>query len=173
MALVRTPPLTTNPATSCSDPNENDLCKSLNGVTWEANFRHVALRCLKLFLFGTALHCVYAGRLVWELWNVLTQLSVTIIIAYLIIRKSVAFQISFSILLLLLTEVLHRFVLMPGYDQPFVESKNFGTWFDLVLMGKSILTGGLLLLLFQQQRTVFGVFSQARYCCNPKMSSKS
>src|SRR5690606_8425433 len=48
-----------------------------NGVSWVQNFRYVALRSLKLFLFGLALHCVYSGKLVWELWNVLTQLAFT------------------------------------------------------------------------------------------------
>ena len=107
-----------------------------NNISWEQNFRHIAIRCFKLFVFGTALHCIYAGKLVWELWNVLTQLSITTMIAYLIIQKSTAFQMIFSVLLLLLTEVLYRFVLMPGYDQPFIEYKNFGAWFDILLMGK-------------------------------------
>lgn len=110
--------------------------KAQKGISWKQNFRHIAIRCLKLFLFGTALHCVYAGKLVWELWNVLTQLSVTSIIAYLIIRRPATFQVIFSLLLLVLTELLYRFVLMPGYEQPFVSGQNFGNWMDMVLMGK-------------------------------------
>jgi predicted acyltransferase len=110
--------------------------KLQKGISWQQNFKHVAVRCIKLFICGTALHCVYAGKMVWELWNVLTQLSVTTIIAYLIIRKSSAFQISVAVVLLLLTEILYRFVLLPGYNQPFTEHKNFGSWMDIVLMGK-------------------------------------
>jgi predicted acyltransferase len=110
--------------------------KTQKGVSWQQNFKHIAIRCLKLFICGTALHCVYAGKLVWELWNVLTQLSVTTIIAYLIIRQSAAFQVIFSIALLLLTEALYRFVLMPGFESPFVTGHNFGNWMDMVLMGK-------------------------------------
>ncbi len=110
--------------------------KTLKGISWQQNFKHIAIRCFKLFICGTALHCVYAGRLVWELWNVLTQLSVTTIIAYLVIRKPVVFQIVFAVGLLLLTEVLYRCVLMPGFDQPFVTGHNFGNWMDTVLMGK-------------------------------------
>jgi predicted acyltransferase len=116
--------------------------KTKKGITWSQNFRHIALRCLKLFIFGTALHCVYAGRLVWELWNVLTQLSVTTLIAYLIIRRSSAFQLGVSLLLLLATELLYRFVLVPGYDQPFVMDHNFGSFMDMVLMGKLNNGGG-------------------------------
>ncbi len=110
--------------------------KLQKGISWERNFKHVALRCLKLFIAGTALHCVYAGKLVWELWNVLTQLSVTTLIAYLIIRSSAILQVGVCIFLLLLTEGLYRLVLMPGFEQPFVMGKNFGSWMDLVLMGK-------------------------------------
>ncbi|MDO9376004.1 MAG: DUF5009 domain-containing protein [Ferruginibacter sp.] len=110
--------------------------KFQKGISWSQNFKHVALRCLKLFIAGTALHCVYSGKLVWELWNVLTQLSVTTLIAYLIIRRSTIFQVVACIALLLLTEFLYRFVLMPGFDQPFVMGKNFGSWMDVILMGK-------------------------------------
>lgn len=106
------------------------------GISWQQNGKHVLVRCFKLFLCGTGLHCIYAGKMVWELWNVLTQLSITTLIAYLIIEKSVKWQIIVSVFLLLLTEVLYRFVLMPGYDQPFVFGKNFGSWMDTVLMGK-------------------------------------
>ncbi len=106
------------------------------GVSWQQNGKHVLVRCIKLFLFGTGLHCVYSGKLVWELWNVLTQLSITTLIAYLIIEKSIKWQLAVSVILLLLTEFLYRFVLMPGYNQPFVFGKNFGSWMDLVLMGK-------------------------------------
>jgi len=110
--------------------------KKQKGMSWEMNFRHIAIRSLKLFLLGTGLHCVYAGKLVWELWNVLTQLSFTTIIAYLIINRSVRFQIIVSVLLLIITEVLYRTILVPGFDQPFVEYHNFGAYLDTVLMGK-------------------------------------
>jgi len=110
--------------------------KSKKGISWEQNFRHIALRSLKLFAFGTALHCVYAGQLVWELWNVLTQLALTSLIAYLIIRRSALFQMIVSVLLILLTDVLYRVVAVPGFDQPYVEFHNFGAFMDTVLMGK-------------------------------------
>ncbi len=110
--------------------------KTEKNITWKQNLKHIFIRCIKLFICGTALHCVYAGRLVWELWNVLTQLSVTTIIAYSIIKKPVWCQLSFSVALLLLTELLYRFVLMQGYEHPFVSGHNFGNWMDVVLMHK-------------------------------------
>ncbi|SEW54085.1 acyltransferase family protein [Chitinophaga arvensicola] len=110
--------------------------KTQKGITWSQNFRHIALRCVKLFIFGTALHCVYAGRLVWELWNVLTQLSVTTLIAYLIIRRSYGFQLGVSLILLLATDLMYRFVLLPGFEEPFTQGHNFGAFMDTVFMGK-------------------------------------
>lgn len=106
------------------------------GVAYAENFRKVAWRSLKLFLFGVALHCVYSGQLVWELWNVLTQLAFTTLIAYSIIRWSVTKQLVVSILLLVITELLYRLILVPGYDQPFVKGENFGAYFDMLIMGK-------------------------------------
>jgi predicted acyltransferase len=106
------------------------------GITWEHNFKHILIRSLKLLALGTGVQCFYSGKLVWELWNVLTQLSVTTIIAYFIINRSAKFQIAFSVLLLLITEVLYRTILLPGFDQPFAEGHNFGSYMDTILMGK-------------------------------------
>ncbi len=110
--------------------------KLAKGSSWGDNLGHVLLRSLKLFICGVALHCFYAGKPVWELWNVLTQLSFTTVVAYLIIDKSYTWQIIFTIGLLVLTEVLYRTILMPGFNQPFVEGKNFGAYVDTLLMGK-------------------------------------
>ncbi|WP_342332840.1 DUF5009 domain-containing protein [Pedobacter sp. FW305-3-2-15-E-R2A2] len=106
------------------------------GQSWGDNLGHILIRSLKLFICGVALHCVYADKPVWELWNVLTQLSFTMIVSYLIINRSYTWQLVFSIGLLVLTEVLYRGLLMPGFDQPFVEGKNFGAYADTLLMGK-------------------------------------
>lgn len=110
--------------------------KALKGLSWSENLKHILKRCLGLFVCGIALHCVYSGKLVWELWNVLTQLAVTTLIAYLIINKSFTWQLLFSLLLLLLTELLYRFTNVPGFDQPFTEHHNFGAYSDMLLMGK-------------------------------------
>lgn len=111
--------------------------REAKGVSWRENFRHVGIRCFRLLVAGVALYCIAAGHLVWELWNVLCQLAVTTIIAYLIIRRSFAFQLAVSLLLLLVTEMAYRIILVPGYDQPFTAHHNFGTYMDMVLMGKA------------------------------------
>ncbi|GAA0534484.1 acyltransferase family protein [Chitinophaga japonensis] len=110
--------------------------KRSKGTPERQIFRHIAIRSGKLFLFGTGLHCVYAGRLVWELWNVLTQLSFTTLVAYFLIGKSYRAQIISALLLVLLNDVLYRVVQVPGFDQPFVEGHNFGSYMDTLLMGK-------------------------------------
>jgi len=99
-------------------------------------FKHVAYRASMLFFLGVFLHSFGAGRPVWELWNVLTQLSFTYLVAYLMMNRGTRTQIAFTIGLLVLTEVLYRTWGVPGFDQPFVKDHNFGSWMDLVLMGK-------------------------------------
>ncbi|AMR34412.1 N-acetylglucosamine transporter [Mucilaginibacter sp. PAMC 26640] len=110
--------------------------KLAKGESWGHNLKHVLIRSLKLLVCGVGLHCFYAGKPVWELWNVLTQLSFTTIVAYLIIERSYRWQLVFTLGLLLLTEVMYRIILVPGFDQPFVEGKNFGAYADTLLMGK-------------------------------------
>lgn len=106
------------------------------GVPERDNFRHIAVRSGKLFLLGTGLHCVYAGRLVWELWNVLTQLSFTTLVAYFLINKSYRAQIGVALGMIVLNDVLYRTVNVPGFDQPFTQGANFGAYVDTLLMGK-------------------------------------
>lgn len=100
--------------------------------------RHILKRCLLLFLFGTGLHCVYAGELVFELWNVLTQLSFTILVTYFLLDKSWKVQLGVSISLLALTELLYR---LYNPEAPFEHGANFGNYVDQLLMGQ-INSGG-------------------------------
>ncbi|MBC3541998.1 acyltransferase family protein [Rufibacter sediminis] len=97
---------------------------------------HVLKRSLKLLFFGVVLHCIYAGKLVWELWNVLSQLSVTLLVAYFLLPFKARTQLLVSLFCIGLTEVLYRYAHIPGFDQPFTPGKNFGSWMDLNLMGK-------------------------------------
>ncbi|WP_432711660.1 acyltransferase family protein [Pedobacter sp.] len=110
--------------------------KLAKGQSWQSNMPHILSRSLKLFICGVALHCVYAGKPVWELWNVLTQLAFTTLVAYLVIEKSYLWQIAFSFGLLLLTELAYRLILLPGFSEPFVMGHNFGAYMDTLLMGK-------------------------------------
>ncbi|OVE79189.1 DUF5009 domain-containing protein [bacterium I07] len=106
------------------------------GDTWGHTFRHAVKRSLILLFLGWALYCIGPGKLTFELWNVLSQLSVTYLIAFLWMRKAPKWQILFTLFLLVLTEGLYRFFPVEGFNQAFVPDKNFGSWVDFLLMGK-------------------------------------
>jgi len=113
------------------------------GDSWMDTFKHAAKRSIILLVLGVGVYCVYntggphagEGHLTFELWDVLAQLAFTYMIAFLIMRKSWMFQLSFSIGLLVLTELLYRLWPVAGFSQPFVPDHNFGAWFDLMVTG--------------------------------------
>ncbi|MCU0357223.1 MAG: DUF5009 domain-containing protein [Cyclobacteriaceae bacterium] len=105
-------------------------------VPWGEQFSKMLRRCVWLFFWGVLNYAVRPGGLSFELWNVLTQLSFTLMVAFLIFSWSSAKQITFSVSLLILTEILYRFVNIPGFDQPFTDQYNFGNYVDLLLMNK-------------------------------------
>lgn len=129
------------------------------GQTEQKITRHILKRCLLLLIFGVGLHCVYKRQLVWELWNVLTQLSVTILIAYFLMRYKPSTQIVVSFILLLATELAYRLFPIEGFDQPFTKDQNFGTWMDLIFMGKINPGGGWVTINFipTAAHTIWGV----------------
>jgi predicted acyltransferase len=107
-----------------------------DGFTWGQSFRKTLKRSGWLFFWGVLDYAVRPKGLSFELWDVLTQLSFTTLVAFLIFRWSYSAQIIFSIGLLLLTEVLYRYTNVPGFDQPFTDQHNFGNYVDLLLMNK-------------------------------------
>lgn len=111
------------------------------GMSWNESFRKTLKRCGWLFFWGVLDYAVRPGGLSFELWDVLTQLSFTTLVAFLIHRWKPSYQVAVCVGLLLLTEVLYRFTQVPGFDQPFTDQKNFGNYMDLILMNK-INSGG-------------------------------
>jgi len=111
------------------------------GMTWNESFKKILKRCFWLFFWGVLDYAVRPHGLSFELWDVLTQLSFTTLVAFLIFRWNNMAQIGVCVALLLLTEVLYRFTNVPGFDQPFVDQHNFGNYMDTVLMNK-INSGG-------------------------------
>jgi predicted acyltransferase len=107
-----------------------------NGVSWGQSFRKILKRCFWLFFWGVLDYAVRRDHLSFELWDVLTQLSFTTLVAFLIFRWSNAAQIAVCVGLLLLTELLYRFTNVPGFDQPFTDQHNFGNYVDTILMNK-------------------------------------
>lgn len=100
--------------------------------------KHALQRCFMLLFLGWALYCIGAGKIVFQFQNVLAQLSVTYILAFLIMNKPVRVQILFSFLLLALTEVLYRGFPVEGFNHPFIANENFGTWLDLQYGGADL-----------------------------------
>jgi predicted acyltransferase len=127
---------------------------------------HILKRCFLLFLFGTGLHCIYSGKMVFELWNVLTQLSFTILVTYFLLNKSWKVQLGVSLALLALTEILYRAY---NPEVPFEHGTNFGNYTDELLMGK-INRGGWVAIncIPTAAHTIWGAI-----CGNLLLSSKS
>ncbi len=111
------------------------------GVLWKDQFTKTLKRSGWLFFWGVLDYAVRPQGLSFELWDVLTQLSFTTLVAFLIFKWTARNQILMSVGLLLLTEILYRFTNIPGFDQPFTDQHNFGNFMDLVLMNK-INSGG-------------------------------
>lgn len=98
-------------------------------------FNHALKRAFLLLLFGWGLYCMEAGEIVWRFQNVLAQLAVTYLVAFLIMRKSFAFQIAFTLIVLLLTDLAYRFFPVEGFNHPWVPYENLGAWVNNKIEG--------------------------------------
>ena len=96
---------------------------------------HAIKRSLLLLFLGWALYCIGPGKIVFRLQNVLAQLSVTYLVAFLIMKKSFRFQLIFSLIILLLIDLAYRFFPLENFNQPWVPFHNLGAWFNSVLEG--------------------------------------
>jgi predicted acyltransferase len=110
--------------------------QQLEGRSWNDSFRKALRRSGWLFFWGVLDYAVRPGGLSFELWDVLTQLSFTCLLTFLIFRWPATAQIAVCEGLLLLTEGLFRFTHVPGFDQPFTDQHNFGNYVDKILMNK-------------------------------------
>jgi predicted acyltransferase len=97
---------------------------------------HILIRCLILLLLGWWLYCIPYGRITFFFQNVLAQLSVTILLSFLVMRKPVVFQVIFSLILLILSDILYRVFPVEGFNQPFTADHNFGAWLDMHISGE-------------------------------------
>lgn len=99
---------------------------------------HVIKRSVILLFLGWALYCIGPGKITFRFQNVLSQIAFTYLIAYLIMNRSFRFQITFSLGLLLITELIYRFFPVAGFNNPFTPNENFGTWLDLQYGGADL-----------------------------------
>jgi len=96
---------------------------------------HAYKRAFLLLFFGWALYFIDAGHLVFRFQNVLAQLSVTYIVAFLIRNKSFKFQLIFTLAILLLIDLIYRFFPVEGFNHPWVNYENLGAWFNNKIEG--------------------------------------
>lgn len=106
------------------------------GDTYHQLFKHAMKRAFLLLVLGWGLYCIGPERIVFRFQNVLAQLSVTYILAFIVIRKPTTIQIGFSVLLILISEGLYRFFPLEGFNQAFEPGQNFGAWFNILIAGK-------------------------------------
>src|SRR5690554_3260023 len=66
------------------------------GDSYNQLTKHVIKRAFLMLVLGWALYCIEPGKIVFRFQNVLAQLSVTYLLAFLVIRKPVSIQIGFS-----------------------------------------------------------------------------
>ncbi len=98
--------------------------------TWTQSFSKVLKRSFWLLFWGVLIYAVRDQHLNFQLSNVLTQLAFTTVIAFLVIRKPVWWQLTASFFCLLIPELLARFTHLPDFDQPFVQNHNFGAFIN-------------------------------------------
>jgi predicted acyltransferase len=105
------------------------------GLTYRQITIHAIQRSLLLLFLGWALYFTAAGKLVFQFQNVLAQLSVTYLVAFLIMNKSYRFQIIFTLIILLLIDLAYRFFPVEGFNHPWVKYENLGAWFNNKIEG--------------------------------------
>ena len=108
------------------------------GQTRKQINRHVFKRAFILLLLGWAITCIGSGEIIFHFQNVLSQLSVTYLIAYLIMHKSLRTQLIISVVLILATEIIYRTFPVEGFNHAFVPNENFGTWLDTLYGGEDL-----------------------------------
>jgi len=105
------------------------------GQSGSTIFLHVLRRSFLLLFFGWSLSFISAGTLVFRFQNVLAQLSVTYLVAFLLMKKSFRFQLIFTLIVLILIDLAYRFFPVEGFNNPWVNFENLGAWFNNKIEG--------------------------------------
>jgi predicted acyltransferase len=100
------------------------------GVSHRKSFIKTLTRSFWLLFWGILIYSVRDNHLNFQLSNVLTQLAFTTLVAFSVIRKPALFQFAVSILCLVIPEILYRTIKIPGFEYPFVEFHNFGSFIN-------------------------------------------
>ena len=143
------------------------------GYSNQSILQHAIKRSFILLLLGWGLYCIGPGKIVWRFQDVLAQLSVTYLIAFLIWRKSVKFQIVFTLVILLLIDLAYRFFPVEGFNEAWIPYKNLGAWFNSLLEGPDkINSWATLNFIATTAHTVWGVLVGKLLISNKASSEK-
>jgi predicted acyltransferase len=105
------------------------------GASRRQLFRHVAARSFRLVLMSQILMSVSAGRMHFQLINVLAQIGITYFLCYLIMQLRFRWQAVTAALILTGHWVL--FAVFPGTEGPFLsKTTNIGAVIDLFVFGR-------------------------------------
>ena len=96
---------------------------------------HALKRSFLLLFLGWALYCIVSGKIVWQFQNVLAQLAVTYLVAFLIRNKSFSFQIIFTLVILLIIDLAYRYFPVEGFNHPWTIYENLGSWLNNKIEG--------------------------------------
>ncbi|MBV5313763.1 MAG: DUF5009 domain-containing protein [Prolixibacteraceae bacterium] len=105
------------------------------GDTDSTILKHAFKRSLILLLLGWLIYCSGSDHIVFKLQNVLAQLSVTYLVAFLIMKKSISFQVIFTLVVLLLVDLAYRFSPVEGFNHPWEAYHNLGAWVNTKIEG--------------------------------------
>lgn len=109
------------------------LAKRLaKGDSWNKAFRHAIFRSFLLLLFG---FMVEADGPTYNLCNVLAQLSVTYLVAFVLMRTDFRWQLLVSFALIAMSDLLYHYWPVAGFNQPYTPDHNFGSWVDIAITG--------------------------------------
>lgn len=102
------------------------------GDSWKKTFYHVLQRCFFLLIIGWA---ISSSATTSNFNNVMAQLSLTYLVAFLIMRKQLKWQLLVSFALILVSDLLYRYWPVEGFNHAFIAGQNFGSWTDKMLTG--------------------------------------
>lgn len=96
---------------------------------------HALRRSFLLLFFGWALYCIGPEKIIFQFDNVLAQLSFTYLLAFLLLKQKRWIQLTVSLGVIVLSDLLYRYFTVPGFDMAFVAGQNFGAWFNILISG--------------------------------------
>jgi predicted acyltransferase len=123
---------------------------------------HVLRRSATLLVLGVFLVSVHGKAPVFNMINVLSQLSVAYLLAYLLMRRSLRYQVLATLVILLVYDLAYRFFpyaqFFPEATSPWDLNQNLGAYVEVMFLGSVPAEGWLSLnFISLAAHTVWGV----------------